>query len=221
MATLRWNPGQVPPPPDEGLMARLAALPVANVGDAMGGLGVMAPRIRHVGGPPRLCAPALTVEAPPADNLALHRALAMPEAEGRVIVLGAAEGAPAGLFGELMLGEAVARGVAGLVLDAHVRDLEALREGPLPVFAAGVHPRKAAKAGEGRVAWPVACGGVAVSPGDVVLADADGIAVVPLGRLAEVVEAAEEVAERERATRAATAAGRPLAEVLGLMPLEP
>lgn len=213
-----WIKPAPPPAPgaDPALVSRLAALPVANLGDAMGSLGIMAPRIRHLGGPDRLCAPALTVEALPSDNLALHRALLRPEAEGAVLVVSAGEGSRCGLFGELMLEAAVQRGVAGLVLDAHVRDADVLRAGPIPIFAVGFHPQRATKGGEGRVGWPVACGGVSVATGDMVVGDADGVAVVPQAVLEAVVALAEAIATHEAQVRSAVAGGRTLADAIGL-----
>ncbi len=216
MPPVHW-PRPVPAAtPDPALVERLAALPAAIVGDAMGSLGVMAPRIRHVAGPDRLCGVALTVETLSADNLAMHRALALPDAAGRVLVVAAGEGSRCGLFGELMLTAALAGGVTGLVLDGYVRDAEALRSGPLPIFALGFHPQRAAKAGEGRVGWPVACGGVAVATGDLVVGDPDGVAVVPAAALGEVVAAAQALLAREGEIREAVGAGRTLADVLSL-----
>lgn len=217
MASL-WTGLRLPPAAEPSLVARLGALPVANLGDAMGGLGIMAPRIRHLGGPDRLCGTALTVECLASDNLALHRALLRPEAQGAVLVVSAAEGSRCGLLGELMLQAAVQRGVAGFVLDAHARDADALRASPIPIFGVGVHPQRAAKAGEGRVGWPVACGGVCVGTGDVVVGDADGVAVVPRSALEAVAALAEAVGAREAGVRSAVASGGSLADALGLGP---
>jgi 4-hydroxy-4-methyl-2-oxoglutarate aldolase len=217
MAESLWSAAPAaPPPPSPEVLAALAALPSAIVGDAMGGLGVMAARVRHVGGPARLCAPAFTVDAHPSDNLALHRAVADPAAAGRAVVVSAGDGAPCGLFGDLMLRAAVARGVAGLVVDGYVRDGDDLAAAAVPVFAIGLHPRKAVKANPGRLGWPVACGGVAVAPGDIVVADRDGVAVVPAALAARVAKTAQALLEREEDIRSAVAAGRRLADVLSL-----
>lgn len=213
-----WTGLALPPAAEPSLVARLGTQPVAGLGDAMGSLGVMAARIRHLGGPGRLCGTALTVECLPSDNLALHRALLRPEAHGAVLVVSAAEGSRCGLFGELMLQAAVQRGVAGVVLDAHARDAEALRASPIPIFGVGFHAQRATKGGEGRVGWPVGCGGVSVATGDVVVGDADGVVAVPRSVLEAVAALAEAIGAGEADVRRAVASGRSLADAIGLAP---
>lgn len=222
MPDFRWTvpSPEASPAPDPGTMLRLAAIPVANLGDAMDSFGVMAPRIRHLGGPTQLCGIAFTVETHPSDNLALHRALAVPEAAGRVLVVAAGEGSACALFGELMLTEAVRRGILGLVLDGYVRDIEVLQESEIPIFAVGVHPRRATKTSEGRLGWPVACGGVAVSTGDAVLGDEEGVAVIPSAMLSKVLHAAEAVRDKETGIRAKLK-DHALGDILGLTVRKP
>lgn len=216
MAAIRWTDLPMPEPLDPSLLSRMAALGSAMLGDAMGSLGVMAPAIRHVAGPARLCGAALPVDAVPGDNLALHRALAHPGAPGAVLVMSAGGGGTSGVLGELMARDAVGRAVAGLVVDGYVRDVDVLGAGALPVFARGAHPQRAGKANRGRVGWPVACGGVAVSAGDAVVGDADGVTVVPRALAAAVIEAAEAQAAREVEVIRRLDAGERLADVQGI-----
>jgi regulator of RNase E activity RraA len=195
--------------------AAFADLPVAVVADAMGRLGVVDPAIRLVGGRPPLVGPATTVDLHPGDNRGLHEALAAA-APGDVLVVATGGEPNVGLFGELMLREAERRGIAGVVVDGAVRDGPSLARSHLPVYARGLSPRGAWKSAPARLNWPVALGGVAVLPGDVVLGDADGVAVVPAGVAEEVLAAARAALRREAEIRRRLDAGEPLAHVLGL-----
>jgi 4-hydroxy-4-methyl-2-oxoglutarate aldolase len=159
--------------------------------------------------------PALTVRGAPNDNLALHRALAEATA-GEVIVLAAGEPYAAALCGELLALAARRRGIAGLVVDGAVRDLARLTDLRVRVFFAATSPAQAAKRVPGELRVPVAVRGVPIEPGDLVVADADGVAVVP-GRQAELVRRdAEALAHDEERVRAGIEAGRSTLDLLGL-----
>jgi 4-hydroxy-4-methyl-2-oxoglutarate aldolase len=145
--------------------------------------------------------PAITASLEPGDNLSMHVALRLAR-PGDVIVLAAATPESTGLWGELATTSAMARGVAAVVADGAVRDTATIRALGFPVWSAGTSPRGAAKAAFGSAVAPVRCGGVVVAPGDVVVADDDGVAVVPRGEVDAIRAAAREREAREAQLRA-------------------
>lgn len=175
--------------PPASLLERFAGVSVADVADLVGPLYVMSVGIRPLYRPMRSIAGwALTAKAWPADNLAVHGALALAR-EGAVLVVdwrgnlaGCGSGAQA-------LVEPFRRGLRGVVVDGAWRDVEELRAHDFPVFGQGVSPFSPAKARPGEINVTVSCGGVVVEPGDVVVASDDGVAVVPQ-RYAQSVAAA-------------------------------
>jgi regulator of RNase E activity RraA len=146
-------------------------------------------------GMPRVAGPAYPVRCPPGDNLMLHAAIYRAE-PGAVIVVEAGDTDYAVAGGNVCL-VAQKRGIAGFVVDGVIRDLAEARENRFPVFARGVIPIPGAKDAVGILDGPVRCGGVEVCPGDVVVADEEGIVVVPAGRAAAVLKAAEARAAKE------------------------
>jgi len=135
----------------------------------------------------KVAGPALTVEVRPGDNLMIHAALAIARPGDVIIVDGKADQTCA-LIGEIMVSQAMAIGVAGMVLDAAVRDVEALRTKGFPVFSFGFNPCGPTKRVSGRVNHPISVGGITVNPGDLVLGDADGVVVIERERVAETIE---------------------------------
>lgn len=180
--------------PDKTLIERLAQIPAANIADTMGRSCAMHPRIRLMSGFSGIFAgPALTVKARAGDNLFIHQALDMAE-PGDVIVVSNEEDQRRSLMGEIMFTYAMnQRRLGGLVLDGPVRDVDALRAMPLPVYATGSTPGGPYKEGPGEINVPIACGGVSVNPGDIILGDLDGIIVIPQKDVQAVLEAAEEL----------------------------
>ena len=197
------------PRADAALVARLGALPAPNVGDAMERMGAMDSRIQAMWPGARVAGSAFTVWTRGGDNLHILRALEMIEAGDVMVVNGQGDESRA-LLGDIIGAAARARGVAGFVLDGACRDAEALQEMGMPVFARATSPAGPYKNGPGYVLRTIACGGVAVAPGDVVVGDGDGVVVVPLADVGAVVEAAEAKRDTEAATRAAIEAGTPL-----------
>jgi 4-hydroxy-4-methyl-2-oxoglutarate aldolase len=149
----------------------------------------------------RAAGPARTVRCGQGDNLMVHAAIAEAE-PGEVLVLTMPEPAPVALIGELLATQAKGRGVAALLVDAAVRDVEELRELGLPVWATWVRVTGAEKQVAGAIGEPVVVGGATIRQGDVVVLDADGVTVVPHERVDEVLAAARERSERERVKRA-------------------
>ncbi|MSO74759.1 MAG: RraA family protein [Alphaproteobacteria bacterium] len=177
--------------PDPKLVAKFKGAQTGHIVDVLGGLGAMAAAIKPVeGAPPAmwpLCGPAYTCACYPGDHLALIGALAEAK-PGDVIVAAIDNYLGTAVVGDLMMGIAKNRGLAGLVTDGAVRDVDGILEVGLPVFCAGVSPNSPAKTGPGAVGLTVILGGLAVSSGDVVVGDRNGIVVVPKARLSEVVD---------------------------------
>ena len=154
----------------------------------------------------RAAGPARTVRCGQGDNLMVHAAIAEAE-PGEVLVLTMPEPAAVALVGELLATQAKGRGVAALLVDAAVRDVEELRELGLPVWARWVRVTGAEKELPGAIGIPVTVGGAAIRQGDVVVLDADGVTVVPAERVDEVLDAARARLERERVKREKLQAG--------------
>lgn len=133
---------------------------------------------------------AFTVQTAPGDNLAMHQAMELIEA-GHVLAVAAGGGVERAITGEIMVQYAERLGVAGLVVDGAVRDSDTLRQGSFPVFAAGVIHLGPYKNGPGSIRGTVSMGGVIVRPGDLLVGDADGVAVVPLDQAAAILERSE------------------------------
>lgn len=181
------------------LVSRFARLPSTTVSDAMERLGAVSSQIHAIWPGAQVAGSALTVLTRAGDNLYIHRALEQAQ-EGDVLVVNGQGDLARALVGELLAAKARSRGVIGLVIDGTVRDGEGLSRMAMPTFARGLCPAGPYKDGPGRVNVPVAVGGVVVCPGDIVVADADGVVIVPLDQ-------AESVAERAEALLAAEQSG--------------
>ena len=182
---------------DAALVAAFRDLSPSNVADAMGRFGFMDPAIQSRSGRP-LAGLAVTVQARPGDNLMVHKALQIAE-PGDIVVVSTGGNVTSAVFGELMCRAAVARGLGGLVVDGAVRDVEAIVALGFPVYSRSVSPGGCDKDGPGEINVPIACGGAVVAPGDIIVGDRDGIAVVPRGHAAEVLELVRALAARETA----------------------
>lgn len=181
-------------------------LPTGFVVDAMGGRGALDGRIKPVGDARPFCGAALTCHAGPADNLAAFGALSIAAA-GDVVVCGTDGFAGTAVTGDLLLGMMRNRGIVGFVTDGFVRDLAGIGSLGLPCYAAGLTPNSPARNGPGSVGLPVVVGGVAVSPGDIVVGDADGVVVVPAARIEATIARLPAVRAAEAALDAEVRAG--------------
>lgn len=204
---------------DDATLRILALAPTTVLADAMDRSGILDGAIRHVGGPARLAGRAFTVLAFPGDNLTVSQALgAAPPGAVLVVSAGGADARGFALVGEFVAAEAARRGLAGFVVDGMVRDVEQLRAGPVAVFARGPCARGPAKGTQGRLGWPVAAGGVAVLTGDVVVADPDGVAVVPAAVAPVVAASVAEHLRVEVQTRRRLGAGEALDAIQAFPP---
>jgi RraA family protein len=183
--------------PPKGVVERFRGVPACTVADAQerlwvldGGIGPMWPGAACVG-------PALPVYTRAGDNLAVHHALDLAE-PGDVLVVNGQGDTTRALVGELIAARAFHVGMAGIVVDGAVRDVDALAAIGMPIFARAATPAGPYKHGPAEIGYPVACGGVVFAPGDIVCGDADGVVVVPQARVPEVAERVDVVAQHER-----------------------
>lgn len=183
--------------PDASLLAAFGTASSANVADCMSRMGAMEVGIKPVWPSPRVIGPALTVWCHSGDNLMLHKSLGLAE-PGDVIVINTQGNVTNSGFGELLATSCVKIGIRAVIVDGTVRDGQELEALGLPVYARGLSPNSCNKDGGGEVGAVIACGGVAVRPGDVIVADRDGVTVVPLGDAAEVARLAAELMVREK-----------------------
>lgn len=190
-----------------GLVERFRRLPVANVSDCMSRMTAGGAQLRpmHAGGV--LAGPALTVKTRPGDNLLVHKALDVA-APGDVVVVDAGGDLTNAIIGELMVAHATYRRLGGVVIYGAIRDADAIRQGSLPVFAAGVTHRGPYKDGPGEINVPIAIEGMVILPGDLLLGDSDGLVCVPLADAEAVCEAAAAKHAAEEEQMAAIRAGR-------------
>lgn len=172
------------------IIQRVMKLNTTLLSDAMDGTGGMDYRIKPVAKDTKFVGTAVTVELSPADNLFLHKAIYSGK-EGYVLVVDGQGVMSHAYLGELMTKAAKAVGIKGIVIDGAIRDKEVLEELGFPVFAKGCVPNGPYKNGPGEMNKQISCGGVAVSPGDLVVGDADGVTVVPKDRIVEVLLKAE------------------------------
>lgn len=191
----------------DDLIERFAKVPAANVGDAQERFGIASGLMPMWTGA-RLAGPALTIWTRPGDNLYIHKALDIAQ-PGDIIVVNGHGDVTRALIGDLIGIRAKSLGVGGFVIDGAVRDADAMAELELPVFARGVTPAGPYKHGPGRLQQPVAIAGVVVLPGDILVADADGVVVVQRHEAEKVLVEAERIEAAEAEKRVAYANGHP------------
>jgi 4-hydroxy-4-methyl-2-oxoglutarate aldolase len=196
-------------------LATLRDLGSATVYEAQGGFGALDSGIKPLDPHSRLAAPALTVDMRPGDNLMLHYALLKAQ-PGDVLVVDVKAFVEAGPWGDVLTAMAQRIGVAGLVINGAVRDAQAIVDAGFPVWCRGLSIKGTAKNQPGRINVPVVFGDVVINPGDIVVADRDGIAIVPAQHVDGVVEAALDRQQKESRMRDAIAHGATTAELLDL-----
>jgi len=159
------------------VVRQAGAFQAAILADVAGRRGTLHGRIRALDPSMTIAGPALTVEVRPGDNLMIHAAMSLAK-PGDVLVIDGKGDQTCALMGAIMVNQCKAIGIAGVVLDAAIRDSEEIREMKFPVFSVGTNPNGPTKFVPGRINHPVCVGGISISPGDLIVADADGVVVV-------------------------------------------
>jgi RraA family protein len=168
----------------------------AILADVQGRRGTMHGRIAALSPSMKLAGPAFTIEVRGGDNLMIHTALSLAK-PGDVLVIDGKTDLTCALMGALMMNTAKVIGLAGVIIDGAVRDVEELRALGFPVFAAGSNPNGPTKFVPGRLNWPVGVGGISVQPGDLVVGDADGVVVVERDKAESLLAAAQKKVDEE------------------------
>ncbi|MEV0898776.1 4-carboxy-4-hydroxy-2-oxoadipate aldolase/oxaloacetate decarboxylase [Actinoplanes sp. NPDC049802] len=202
----------------EEVLRGLAEAGASTAHEADGRRGAVSPEIRPIQAGARIAGSAVTVSCHPGDNLMIHAAVEQVR-PGDVVVVTTTSPSADGMLGDLLATSLRARGAVGVVLDAGVRDVAELRETGFPVWSRAVSTQGTVKASPGSVNVPVVLGGQVVDPGDAIVADDDGVVVIPYERAATVLEAARARTANEDAKRARLAAGELGLDMYHLRPL--
>jgi regulator of RNase E activity RraA len=191
------------------VVAKASQYAASILADVAGRRGTLDGRISAVSPALKMAGPAFTIEVRAGDNLMIHAGMFLAK-PGDVLVIDGKGDRTCALMGSIMINACKKLGLAGVVLDAAVRDIDELRELDFPVYAVGTNPNGPTKFVPGRINWPISCGGIGVNPGDLVVGDADGVVVVEREKAGSLLDQAAKKVADERARIADIVAGRNL-----------
>jgi 4-hydroxy-4-methyl-2-oxoglutarate aldolase len=201
--------------PSRGLVAEIGALSTPTVLESLKGKFNLDSGIKPFWPGAKVAGAALTVRCHVGDNLTLHKAIELSQPGDVIVADAGGYKETGGMWGEIMALAARKRGIAGLIIDGAVRDVPILRELGFPVFARTASPGTTVKKSFGSINRPITCGGILINPGDVILADADGVVAIPASRAAEVLKAGRERDQREIRIKQLIEEGKSTVEIYG------
>jgi 4-hydroxy-4-methyl-2-oxoglutarate aldolase len=197
------------------ILDSLRHLSTATIGEAQGNKGIIDAILKPLALSSRLCGPAFPVSIPSGDNLSVHHGLEKAP-RGSVLVVQCQNGPTHGFWGEIATIAAMERGIIGLITDGAVRDTDAIRELGFPVFCGGIHIRGTVKKQQGTVGKPIMIGGATIRAGDFIVADSDGIVVVPYENAEATIRSSKARDEKEQHVMAELKKGKTTMEIFGL-----